>query len=86
MKYEDIKQKVVRECTIHDGYFGKTKRVGLAYHPDGKAVFVADDGYFSASDPDYASESEMLYYFDNHLKAYFSNVVTVFHSLSVAIG
>ena len=83
MKYEDMKQKVVRECTIHDGYFGKTKRVGLAYHPDGKAVFVADDGYFIASGADYASESEMLCYFDNHLKSCFNNVVTVFQSLSI---
>jgi len=72
-----VRMKIYRKCTVSDGYFGDTAKVGLGLIGE-TAIFInPDNSWFRAGTHRYTNAEEMLYYFDNHRKWHFPQVISV---------
>ena len=77
MSYQDTADQVFAHCTVPDGYFGDTRRMGVAMIGN-RVVLVDDHGYHGAGVPMATDEREALYLLRHHPDArHIANVVEV---------
>lgn len=63
--YDQVKKSVFAQCTVPDGYFGDTRRVGVAMI--GKRIVLVDaHGYYGSGLPLAADRHEALWLMHHH--------------------